>query len=145
MDGIFVAYHNTVRCLGFQYLPLSELDQRLFGSTEIATQVFSLCVGVLERILDEASSMFPGKEVSLTINHRRPEGKGGEPVNQLEVTAQPLVWDEPGPMPTRAMLFTMRNKLDGGIVGDEGIEVPQFSDDPVEQREQECKCEREGF
>lgn len=32
MDGIFVAFHNTERIFGFQYLPLPELDQSLHGS-----------------------------------------------------------------------------------------------------------------
>lgn len=29
MDGIFVAYHNTVRMFGFEYLPLSKIDEIL--------------------------------------------------------------------------------------------------------------------
>ena len=32
MDGIFVAYHNTARIFGFQYLPLEEMDERLYGA-----------------------------------------------------------------------------------------------------------------
>lgn len=76
MDGIFVAYHNTARIFGFQYLPLSvlsallsssplraisrtELDERLFGSTEMADQAFKLCVSSLEILLEEVVKPFP--------------------------------------------------------------------------------------
>lgn len=141
MDGIFVAYHNTVRCFGFQYLPLGELDQRLFGSTEVAVQVFSLCVGVLERILHEVTTMLPGRELSLTVSHkRRPftrkDEEPAEAFNELEVTAQPADWDGDGPVPTRALRFKFTNRLDGEFVG---LDVPQFSEDPEVRKKQECK------
>jgi hypothetical protein len=60
MDGIFVAYHNTKRLTGFQYLPMyvrrrapsgtlelttrAEIDERIFGSSEMANQAFNLVV-----------------------------------------------------------------------------------------------------
>ncbi|OBT58459.1 hypothetical protein VE04_01500 [Pseudogymnoascus sp. 24MN13] len=34
MDGIFVAFHNTERIFGFQYLPLPDMDQSLHGSND---------------------------------------------------------------------------------------------------------------
>jgi len=66
MDGIFVAYHSTARFYGFQYLPISEMDEALFGSTETGQQVFRLAVGMLERLLKEASECFPGGSVNVT-------------------------------------------------------------------------------
>jgi hypothetical protein len=83
MDGIFLAYHNTVRFFGFQYLPLyvsllaclfaiacfgdervanplrTELDERLFGSPDMADQAFKLSVSLLEIILKHATACFP--------------------------------------------------------------------------------------
>lgn len=37
MDGIFVAYHNAKSILGFQYFPLSAIDDIFFGHTDPAS------------------------------------------------------------------------------------------------------------
>jgi hypothetical protein len=66
MDGIFVAYHNTEKFFGFQYIPLSEMDERLFGSPLAGNRVFEKCVGLLEALVDEIVDSFPG-EVSREI------------------------------------------------------------------------------
>ena len=34
MDGIFVAYHNVKNILGFQYIPLSQIDSIFFGNVD---------------------------------------------------------------------------------------------------------------
>lgn len=31
MEGAFVAYHNTQRIFGFEYITLEEMEQRVFG------------------------------------------------------------------------------------------------------------------
>jgi hypothetical protein len=60
MDGVFVAYHNTARIFGFQYIPLEEMDERLFGvAGETGDRVFEKCVGLLEEIVEEAILCFP--------------------------------------------------------------------------------------
>lgn len=60
MDGVIVAYHNTARMFGFQYIPLEEMDQRLFGSAPgIGDRVFDKCVGLMERVADEVVECFP--------------------------------------------------------------------------------------
>jgi hypothetical protein len=64
MDGIFVAYHNVFRMFGFQYIPLQEMDARLFGNSRTGQQAFQLCVKTLEKCLDAATDRFP-KQVSL--------------------------------------------------------------------------------
>lgn len=64
MDGIFVAYHNTATLFGFQYIPLEEMNKRIFGSTEMAEQAFRLCLALMERTLEVATELFPN-EVSL--------------------------------------------------------------------------------
>lgn len=59
MDGVFVAYHNTERIFGFQYIPLEEMDQRLYGNKLAGPLVFEKCVQLLEVINDEITLRFP--------------------------------------------------------------------------------------
>ena len=61
MDGVFVAYHNTEKLFGFQYIPLTEMDERLFGSHEAGDKVFEKCVGLLENLVDGIVDSFPGE------------------------------------------------------------------------------------
>jgi hypothetical protein len=64
MDGVIVAYHNTQTLFGFQYLPLAEMDERLFGPGEgIGDKVFTKCIGLMEKVMDEVVSCF-GRQVS---------------------------------------------------------------------------------
>lgn len=60
MDGVMVAYHNTERIFGFQYIPVKEMDERLFGPEEgIGERVFDKCIGLLEAIFPEAAACYP--------------------------------------------------------------------------------------
>ena len=59
MDGVIVAYHNTARLFGFQYIPLEEMDTCLFGSADRGDRVFQMCVGLLEEVADEIIRIFP--------------------------------------------------------------------------------------
>jgi hypothetical protein len=60
MDGVVVAYHNSERIFGFQYIPLREMEVRLFGPEEgLGEKVFDKCIGLLEAILPEAAACFP--------------------------------------------------------------------------------------
>ena len=61
MDGIFLAYHNTARIFGFQYIPLTEMDERLYGAASRGNQVFEKCVSLLEIVMDEVVSCFPNE------------------------------------------------------------------------------------
>ncbi len=62
MDGVFVAYHNTERMFGFQYVSLAEMDSCLFGQTEgVGDRVFDKCVSLLEAISEEVVNCFPGQ------------------------------------------------------------------------------------
>ena len=71
MDGVFVAYHNTARSFGFQYVPLEEMDQRLFGNKKAGPYVFEKCVKLLEVISTEITSHYPEqvRSLSLTQEH----------------------------------------------------------------------------
>ena len=63
MDGIFVAFHNTERIFGFQYITLGEMDLAVHGQTDLALgdQEFRLSVDLLNKILDRATEKFPGQ------------------------------------------------------------------------------------
>lgn len=76
MDGVFVAYHNTARVFGFQYISLEEMDARLFGqdvkpagvvnsdsAPTRGTRIFEKCVKLLEVVMDEIVGVF-GERVS---------------------------------------------------------------------------------
>ena len=58
MDGIFVAYHNTARLFGFQYIPLEAMDERLYGNSLAGPPVFEKCVKLLEVIMLEVTRHF---------------------------------------------------------------------------------------
>lgn len=58
MDGVFVAYHNTREIFGFQYIPLEEMDQRLYGHGN-GERVFGKCVGLLDVLFTEITKYFP--------------------------------------------------------------------------------------
>jgi hypothetical protein len=62
MDGVFVAYHNTARMFGFQYIPLQEMEDRLYGrGNGVGEKVFEKCISLLEIISQEVTQCFPGK------------------------------------------------------------------------------------
>ena len=67
MDGIFVAYHSTARFYGFQYVPISEMDEALFGNSATGDAVFRLALGALETILHRAKDCYPGESVNATF------------------------------------------------------------------------------
>lgn len=83
MDGIFVAYHNTRRIYGFQYLPLKEMDRILHGTPEMGAQAFKLSVTLLETLLQAVTDSFPRNQpLSLIIEYQ-------ESKQQLVAYAQP--------------------------------------------------------
>lgn len=61
MDGIFVAYHNTQRIFGFQYISLPEMDLTLHGQydTSIGDQEFKVSIDLLNKVLDKATRKYP--------------------------------------------------------------------------------------
>ena len=59
MDGVFLAYHNTARLFGFQYIPMEEMEERLFGGKNRGDRVFDKCIRMLEVIADEVTKYFP--------------------------------------------------------------------------------------
>ncbi|KAG5651235.1 hypothetical protein H0H81_009354 [Sphagnurus paluster] len=87
MDGVIVAYHNTARMFGFQYISLQEMDEALFGvGAGVGDRVFNKCVGMLEHIAEEVVSCFPRQSVKATFE--KLEGK-----DVMNVWVQPVEWD----------------------------------------------------
>lgn len=64
MDGILVAYHNTSKIFGFQYISLEEMDARLFGSTKHGDKLFNACLSVFQDVLDTATRKYPEQVLS---------------------------------------------------------------------------------
>jgi hypothetical protein len=75
MDGIFVAFHNTERIFGFQYISLSEMDYALHGTddTAIGDSEFKLSLDLLNRVLDKATAKYPEKSLRLHFETRGSE------------------------------------------------------------------------
>lgn len=72
MDGIFVAYHNTERIFGFQYISLEEMDQAIHGQsdTTLGDQEFKASLTILNDLLDRATKRFPGRTLRLHVETR---------------------------------------------------------------------------
>ncbi|KAI1876386.1 hypothetical protein JX265_003912 [Neoarthrinium moseri] len=72
MDGIFVAYHNTRRIFGFQYIPLEEMDLALHGTEDLTLgdKEFKLSLSLLNNVLDRASKKFPKQSLRLHFETR---------------------------------------------------------------------------
>ena len=66
MDGVLVAYHNTARIFGFQYIPLEEMEARLYGTGDGA-RVFTKCLRLLECVLKEVVGVY-GRRVGVTFS-----------------------------------------------------------------------------
>ncbi|KAL7795354.1 PET127-like protein [Trichoderma ceciliae] len=72
MDGIFVAYHNTQRIFGFQYISLDEMDVALHGTTDrrLGDQEFKISVTLLNELMNRATKRFPGRTLRLHVETR---------------------------------------------------------------------------
>ncbi|KAF9200384.1 hypothetical protein BGZ49_009399 [Haplosporangium sp. Z 27] len=68
MDGIFVAFHNTARIFGFQYISLDEMDSRLFGSSVMGDECFKNQLRLLNRTLDEITAKYPEQDLKITVD-----------------------------------------------------------------------------
>ncbi|KAH9812764.1 mitochondrial protein Pet127-domain-containing protein [Melampsora americana] len=117
MDGVFVAYHNTQRVFGFEYVPITKMDDALFGSHEEGDKVFKICLGYMERILEDATTAYPERSLRITTF-----AKGQ---NKLWVFVHPAVEPvtlEP-PKEYTAFQYQNHNYLNGDIVEDGYIDI----------------------
>ncbi|KFY36254.1 hypothetical protein V494_05182 [Pseudogymnoascus sp. VKM F-4513 (FW-928)] len=92
MDGIFVAFHNTERIFGFQYLPLPEMDQTLHGSTDttLGDSEFKVSLELLNKVLDRATEKFPGESLEVQFETRP---KGAKDDCFMYIFARPVTED----------------------------------------------------
>ncbi|OAQ77329.1 mitochondrial membrane protein [Purpureocillium lilacinum] len=72
MDGIFVAFHNTQRIFGFQYISLSEMDHAIHGTPDrrLGDQEFKCSIALLNDLMDRATKKFPGRTLRLHVETR---------------------------------------------------------------------------
>ncbi|ROT39187.1 Pet127-domain-containing protein [Sodiomyces alkalinus F11] len=72
MDGIFVAFHNTQRIFGFQYIPLEEMDNAIHGVNDrnLGDQEFKLSLHLLNKVFDRATERFPGRTLRIHVETR---------------------------------------------------------------------------
>ncbi|KAI9250503.1 mitochondrial protein Pet127-domain-containing protein [Phascolomyces articulosus] len=68
MDGIFVAYHNTRKIFGFQYVSREEMDVRLFGSSYMGNESFRNVLVLFQAILDKATEKYPKKSLRISFD-----------------------------------------------------------------------------
>lgn len=52
MQGAAIAYHNTQKIFGFQYIKLEEMERRVFGCSQFSDLVFKNSLAILENTLD---------------------------------------------------------------------------------------------
>lgn len=90
MDGVFVAYHNTARIFGLQYISLREMDSRLFGREDAGDRVFLRCVTLMARLYREITSCFPNESVKVTFEKR---------LRVVRAWVEPLVNPDPSKPP----------------------------------------------
>lgn len=87
MDGIFVAYHNTKRIFGFQYIPLEEMDNAIHGTDYrmLGHAEFRLSIHLLNKALDKITERFPKQTLRLYF-----ETKSTTKVPSLYIFARPV-------------------------------------------------------
>lgn len=151
MDGIFVAYHTTSTIFGFQYIPVEEMNERLFGSQEMADQAFKLSLGMMEAVLDAATSMFPEQTLKITIETKEKSQAGMsvyvEPASTPVTSAATDSEAEtatPGQGGERSIVqldVTVDRYLDGGLMMGPvdfsqlpGRRIDPLSEDEIERR-----------
>ncbi|KAL4075127.1 mitochondrial protein Pet127-domain-containing protein [Scleroderma yunnanense] len=100
MDGVLVAYHNTARIFGFQYIPIEDMEARLYGTGDGA-RVFNRCLRLLECVLKEVVAMYGGRSVRCTFDKRDHFG-------HLDIFVGPVYWNEAPEKPSPITQFEVQ-------------------------------------
>lgn len=92
MDGIYVAFHNTQRIFGFQYISVNEMDLALHGSedTALGDREFKLSLHLLNAVMDKATERFPGRSLRMHIETRPSEAAPFMYIFATPVTAKEI-------------------------------------------------------
>uniref|UniRef100_A0A6B2KZ11 Uncharacterized protein n=1 Tax=Arcella intermedia TaxID=1963864 RepID=A0A6B2KZ11_9EUKA len=67
MDGIFVAYHNTLQLFGFEYIPLKEMEKAIFQTEQMADVSFKVMTTLLGKLLDYLTSRFKNEVLKMVM------------------------------------------------------------------------------
>ncbi|KAI9279045.1 mitochondrial protein Pet127-domain-containing protein [Umbelopsis sp. AD052] len=94
MDGIFVAYHNTAKVFGFQYISLEEIDSRIFGNTATGSTAFRHTVSLFEKILDVATKKHPEQSLRISLNARQTKDESRSWLNVFTEVVPSEVFDD---------------------------------------------------
>ncbi|KAJ2312633.1 hypothetical protein IWW54_001977 [Coemansia sp. RSA 2705] len=73
MDGIFVAYHNTARMFGFQYISRREMDEVIFGNERTGNHAFKMILLLLGNLLRTVTDQYPKKDLRVTFDSFAPQ------------------------------------------------------------------------
>lgn len=96
MVGAFVTYHNTRECFGFEFVPLTEMEQYVFGNTYWAREAFSSVMGLFQNILDHTIATWGDAlrrdrdPLKLTIDPGRQRGRARVYVQRLRTRSAGL-------------------------------------------------------
>lgn len=58
MDGALIAYHNTQKVFGFEYVKISEMSDRIFGNHFFFDLIFKYSLILTEKIFDVLTEDF---------------------------------------------------------------------------------------
>ncbi|KAL7267846.1 hypothetical protein RUND412_009548 [Rhizina undulata] len=91
MDGIFVAFHNTEKIFGFQYVSLDEMDAALHEGpgSGIGEKEFKLSLQLFNVLLNKATEKYPNQSLRLHFETRETQTPYmyvfAEPVSEEEI------------------------------------------------------------
>lgn len=67
MDGIFVAYHNTVNFFGYEYLALKEMENVLFENPTMSHNAYHVSMTVYEKLIRTVIDKCDSDDVVLRV------------------------------------------------------------------------------
>ncbi|KAI0632154.1 Pet127-domain-containing protein [Trametes polyzona] len=133
MDGVLVAYHNTARIFGFQYVSLREMDERLFGREGAGSRVFLRCVALMERLYRAIAARFPDRSVKVTFEKRG---------NVLRAWVEPLESEGGAPAHVEELQLSVKNIMHGRMMRGQyavGADYPWTVEYRIEQNQADQK------
>lgn len=150
MDGIFVAFHNIERIFGFQYIPLSEMDEALHGQTDptVGDGEFGLSVKMMEDIFDRATARFPEQTLRIYVETREPTPKM-EPVAYMNVFAEAVTEEEVEKIQqaSKAEIEAFEQRIFNGLdpradaTGQDAETETNVDEDPIDTEESETSAD----
>ncbi|KAL7915021.1 Pet127 domain-containing protein [Trichoderma velutinum] len=145
MDGIFVAYHNTQRIFGFQYISLDEMDVALHGTSDrrLGDQEFKTSIALLNELMDRATKRYPGRTLRLHVETRPTKVPLTyffvEPVTEEEMTTT----QEAGKSSVEELEreFHILSEAESEETLNEGVSIEQPESQPSNEEEEQISNE----